>query len=270
MAWSDDSPFLYNNLQTISNQTIEVLLGGEALNYMDDQNFVKMKENSVTQMRPKLHIALKKKTRRSFCTAMLITIFYDYEWVYIPCDVQLSSNYFLCEKSPTLLTNLTTVIVSRGHSCITFHIFIGGSCWTINKSPGGQVNAASKNLDKLLNPFLTAWSLGTDTRNIIAVTDKQSQTKCFVTIGLAFQLIKSWKIHNCTRKQVKFHLRRKITPPITDNCDTPKHFKCGNQFCLLSLYICDGRADCPDQSDETNCTAHNVTNDVRFHCVSGK
>ena len=94
MAWSDDSPFLYNNLQTISNQTIEVLLGGEALNYMDDQNFVKMKENSVTQMRPKLHIALKKKTRRSFCTAMLITIFYDYEWVYIPCDVQLSSNYF--------------------------------------------------------------------------------------------------------------------------------------------------------------------------------
>ena len=250
---------------------MEALLDSEAIDYMVDKNFATLKENSLTQMRPKLHIAFKKRTtRRPLCTAILITLFYDYEWVLIPCDVQILGNYFICEKSSTLSANLKTIIITRGQSCLTLHIFIEGSCWTISNSPGGQAYTVSKNLHKLLNPFLTAWSFGTETRNDIAVTDKQSQVKCLVTIGLGFQRIKSWKINNCTKKNVKFHLIRTVTPSINDNCDVPRHFKCGNQFCLLSVYICDGIVDCLDQSDENNCTAHNVTNHVQFHCFSGK
>ena len=250
---------------------MEALLSSETLNYMDDGNFATMKEEKITQMRPKLRIVIKKRTsQRLLCTAMLVKLFHDYEWVHIPCNIQLSSNYFICEKLSTPSRNLTSVIISRGQSCLTLHIFIGGSCWTISDSPGDQLYIVSKNLYKSLNPFLTAWSLGTKIRKYIAVTEKRSQTRCFVTIGLDFQRIKRWKINNCRKKLIKFYLKRTISPVITDQCDTPRHFKCANQFCMLSLYICDGLADCPDQSDENNCTAHSVTNDIKFHCISGK
>ena len=250
---------------------MEVLLGSEALDYMDDENFAIMKEKKIIQMMPKLRIVFKKgTTRRSLCTAMLITLFHDYEWVHIPCDIQLYSNYFICEKFSTLSRNLTSLTLSRGQSCLTLHIFIGGSCWTISNSPGDQLYTLNKDLYKSLNPFLTAWSLGIEIRNDVAVTEKQSQTKCFVTTGLEFQRIKRWKVHNCRKNPIKYYLKRIISPVITDHCDTPRHFRCANQFCILSLYICDGLADCPDQSDENNCTAHSVRNDEKFHCISGK
>lgn len=35
-----------------------------------------------------------------------------------------------------------------------------------------------------------------------------------------------------------------------NHCTLEAHFDCGNDFCILKEYVCDGLMDCPDERDE--------------------
>ena len=68
------------------------------------------------------------------------------------------------------------------------------------------------------------------------------------------------------------------------------HFKCANNLCVLTTYVCDGIQDCEDNSDELNChdtpktvlegtmTSSNGTGDLQYdnctelhlYCGSGE
>ena len=271
--WSDSTPNRYDNIQTLPNALKITLLNSYTKDYTDDKHFDTMKEARIQHMQPKIRLAMNNMylntTADSSCTAILISLFTNYEWIHIPCDVQLTSNYFLCEKSITTQRNVSRVTVVREPSCPTLYTHVGGACWSIDNLPRGKTRQIDDTIHDLLQPFLNAWSLGIVNRKSVIVNDRNSRVNCISTIGLSFQRIKNWLISKCTNKSSKLYLLHKSLPLVSKKCDTPRHFMCDDGSCVLSTYLCDGRFDCSDQSDENNCEKNNLINDITFQCMSG-
>ena len=271
--WSDSTPYRYNNIQILSKALKTALLNSYIKDYTDDKHFAAIKEARIQHMQPKMRLAMNNMylntTADSSCTAILISLFTNYEWIHISCDVQLTSSYFFCEKSFTTQRNLSRVTVVCGPACPKLYTHVNGACWSINNIPRGKARQIDGTIYDLLQPFLNAWSLGIVNRRSVIVNNRNSRVNCIRTIGVSFQRVKNWLISKCTFKNRKFYLLHKSLPLVSKKCDTPRHFMCDDGTCVLSTYLCDGQFDCSDQSDEDNCEKNNLINDIKFQCISG-
>ena len=271
--WSDSTPYRYNNIQTLPNALMTALLNGYTKDYLDEKHFDTVKEARKQHIEPKIRLAVNNMylntTDDSLCTAILVSLFTNYVWIHIPCDIQLTSNYFFCEKPITAQRNVSRVTVVLVPSCPKLYTHVSGACWSIDNTPRGRAPQINETIYDWLQPFLSAWSLGFVNRRSVVVNDTGSHVDCISTIGLSFQRVKNWVVTNCTQGSNKFYLVHKSLKLISKKCDTPRHFLCDDGSCLLSTYLCDGRFDCSDQSDENNCENNNLINNIKFQCMSG-
>lgn len=48
-------------------------------------------------------------------------------------------------------------------------------------------------------------------------------------------------------------------------CLKPEYYKCANNKCIASVFVCDKENDCSDGSDENHC--HNVCHKVKMFLI---
>ena len=216
-------------------------------------------------------------TLSSSCAAIVTTLFNDFEWLQIPCDLELQGSYFVCERTIQIYASYKHKYIRNILACDESYIFIGETCWKIKQLSNllgnhyTPVNNANVNI---FEPLLNVWSFGrSDRKDVVVKQSSSSDIKtCISTIDLAFQRIKNWDIMRCSHLRVKVALVHMIVVNYTQDCDIPRQFACDNGECISSIYLCDGRNDCLDNSDELLCTANNsnIQRAIIFHCLSGK
>ena len=116
--------------------------------------------------------------------------------------------------------------------------------------------------------MLTFWSLANISRYTIRITTGH-QHGCLKRNGFEYQRFVCWGYYsNCRNSNSTVHyLLSSDIKHITHTCQQSTHFKCNDNTCVMSSYVCDVYTDCSDNSDEINCTAVCTNGNTTCHHV---
>ena len=213
---------------------------------------------------------------QNVCIVVILTLITKPTWNHIQCDVNLPDNYFLCESKVS--RSSATTYYRHKHCCHKLHTYHIGKCWFIqyNQLTTPQVRSSST-LYSSFFMILSAWAYGHTSRNHIQIYINSVIPICLSTNGLPNHFRKTWIGVLCKQNNVRvqsYALDHVHPATYTYTCSGVKHFKCMDDACILSSYVCDGLYNCPDKSDESNgvCTESDFRDDrcgdFRFHCRS--
>ena len=229
----------------------------------------------------------KSEHLRNACVAIFDTAVSVPLWIQVECSHTFEHNLFFCEY-PAIPLNLnqTYLYKRRNMFCQAMMVYINGSCWHISHSRNSTtLDVHTDSTLASINPMLTYWSLANISRYNIRINNHHRHN-CLKKIGFKYQRLVNWKYtDNCTIINSALHyLLPKHVSYYSHVCKSSTHFKCNDNTCILSAYVCDGQADCSDNTDEMNCTnvcthgntsCHNacvpiacVCSEVYFHCFS--
>ena len=201
------------------------------------------------------------------CAIVTINAFLNYEWLAVNCSKQFEDALFICEKNPhqriyeRMETNIT-------HGCNSRETLMGQYC--VHLSDLRQLSDATGKphlniyleeiIISILNHthYLTAWtrkhekdmSPGMSSISINLFNDNDT---CLHTDDLFFAEVKVWVARPCSMVSSRgLHITSART--FFQSC-TKQHFFCSVGTCILLSLVCDGQADCPDDSDELICNS---------------
>ena len=224
---------------------------------------------------------------RHACVAIFDTTVSDPFWLKMECSHTFEHNRFFCEY-PAIPLNLnqTYLYKRKDMFCQTMMVYINDNCWHISKHENFTI--PDVHTDSTLastSSMLTYWSLANVSRYSVGINNHHGHN-CLKRIGFKHQRLARWRYtHNCTNINSALHyLLPKTVSYYNDVCKFSSHFTCKDNTCILSAYVCDGYADCSDNSDEINCTevctqgndsCHHacvstacVCSDMYYHCLS--
>ena len=209
------------------------------------------------------------------CTMLVKTPHINYKWYLIGCTTIFENMCVVCEKKMhTLEHNYTKITLIRNITfCPKFYVYNTGSCFKISTKKS-NILLKQNIFPNTLNCLLNKWSLGNDSRiSMYMYTDYNTKHICLKTRDFDHQLLKNWRISNCTDSL--FYLEEKKVKYFLHNCSPGKHFECSNGECILNSYICDGKFDCYDKSDELMCefdlkSSSTICSAFFFRCSDNK
>ena len=224
---------------------------------------------------------------RNACVAIFDTTVSNPFWLKVECSHAFEHNMFFCEY-PAIPLNLNQSYLykRKGIFCQSMMVYINENCWHI--SHHGNSVIPDVHTDSTLvsiSSMLTYWSLANISRYSIIISNHHGHN-CLKRIGFKYQRLANWNYKvNCTNiNSTLQYLLSKHLSYYSHACKSSSHFKCNDNTCILSAYVCDGHADCSDNSDELNCTkvctqgndsCHHacvstacVCSDMYYHCLS--
>ena len=224
---------------------------------------------------------------KNSCVAIFNTPVSDPFWIQVECSHTFLHNYFFCEY-PAIPLNLkhTYLYKRKNIFCQAMMVYIDGSCWHISRY--GILTTVHVYTDSTMvsiSSMLTYWSIGNISRYSIRIY-KHHRYNCLKRIGFKHQRLVKWRYtNNCTSINSTLHyLIPKHVSYYSHVCKSPSQFMCKDNTCILSAYVCDGYADCSDNTDEMNCSevctqgnnsCHHacvssacVCSDMYYHCLS--
>ena len=182
------------------------------------------------------------------CSAIFYTLFTDPTWTPIPCDKQFNLTFFLCESSLSQTTTSLTILAHNQY-CSAGYTLVSDICMKFTEFLSDGNIPLTIDSHKLLHNTLSAWSLGDNTRLSVMFPDYST---CLLTNSLSEVRVKEWFASDCSR-DVAFVISLHMPASHQIVCNEAQHFKCSNLVCILTTYVCDGTADCKDESDEKGC-----------------
>ena len=223
---------------------------------------------------------LYSSTRES-CSVITTNVFLNFEWLPINCSRRIEYAAYICEQKLSYDPGIGRSPISSGGRCCRVHeTILGIYCLHLSEFVYKQTMIKStKTIKDLLlqsTNYFTAW-----TRRHISVTIPGDSTVeisimqhqiCLYTKSLFFAEVKEWFIKSCALNQTKF-LNIRLSDKNDKLCG-PSQSKCLDGTCILSAYWCDGTADCPDKSDEKNCSdfyhPNDNNKDRKYRCQESK
>ena len=207
------------------------------------------------------------------CVALFVTPVRDPVWLQIGCSHPFERNWFLCEHPGVPMNfNQTYLIRRKDIFCQGNMVYVIRKCWRVSRNRYSKVIAVHKDSTSLLSisSMLTFWSLANISRYTIRINTGHHHG-CLTRNGFQYQRFVSWGHYsNCRNINATVHyLLSSNVRQTTHTCQQSTHFKCNDNTCVISSYVCDGYSDCLDNSDEINCTAVCTQDNTTCHhaCV---
>ena len=224
---------------------------------------------------------------RNPCVAIFDTAVSDPFWIKMECFHTFEHNIFFCEY-PTIPLNLNQTYLYKRKDifCQSMMVYINENCWHISLYGNSMtLDIHTGSALASLSSMLTYWSLANISRYSIRINNQHGHN-CLKRIGFKHQRLVNWRhTDNCSsiHSTLQYLLARHVSY-YSHACKSSSHFKCNDDTCILSAYVCDGHADCFDNTDEENCTdvctqgndtCHHacvspvcVCSDMYYHCLS--
>ena len=188
------------------------------------------------------------------CFALFYPLFAEPVWVSIGCNVILKNVYFICEF-PIRIKKRSPIYYRPDLLCHTKYIFAAGKCWEIVQQSATATRPSSGQLKKLQH-HLAAWSFGHNSRKIIGIRNYAKQQCCLKTHSFQFYRLKTFiESTDCGNTKPNYTLVSRNISTYSFICDIKSQHICDLKTCILNTYLCDGKYDCFDKSDEDDCTA---------------
>ena len=207
------------------------------------------------------------------CTALFQLSTEDPMWVTVPCTARLNLGIVICEYDRN--TSMPALPVKRAtRECSTMDsVYAKGSCYNIYKKqqalkdetfPCGFCPLCHERLARIQALEVMAPYLGhilgshprrvllrlNDTSLVLVRSDHNDMLYSDVMQSILPMSEHTKVPSNSTEDAL---LCEENVTLIADTCIHGQH-QCDDGTCILDLYACDGSYDCPDGSDEINCT----------------
>ncbi len=216
-------------------------------------------------------LSLPQPSRLHNCTVLFQLSTDDPMWVTVPCTAQLNLGIVICEYDRnTSMPALPMIRATR--ECYTRDsIFTNGSCykmynnrvWKHQHVVCGFCPLCSERLATIqaleaLAPYFGRMFGSRPKRVLFRVND--------TTVALArsdhYDMTYSDVIIRNTSEHTEVHNKHaedglvceQDSATVAANSCLHGHYRCADGTCILDFYACDGSHDCPDGSDELNCT----------------
>ena len=185
------------------------------------------------------------------CAILVKTPHINYKWHIVNCSTEFTYIGVVCEKKIQTWKRDNITLRRNNTFCPTYYIYNAASCFKIST----RKFALSSIQDVFPNTLfyvLNKWSYGNVSReNMYVYINNNAKHRCLETRDFHHQELKNWRITNCTDSQ--YYLEKRDINYFVYNCMPGRYFECSDGECILNIYICDGKFDCYDKSDELMC-----------------
>ncbi len=285
--WLDGSPILYGDwlntrygiLLNVSSN-VSSFRRHATLSRTQYHRYVPLKVNHIHQPLP-FWTALTKQQPTSDnstrCTGKFLLSKMSSPWMKIPCDVRMENSLVICEMTRHFLAQTTFTTKTIYLLCSLGWILSNKICFMLIQF---STQAAASAIDPLLPGPMASQLATLDQALAISVylsklirspfsnktilVQKTSSTclsissLIWIDISLATSKspisIKPFSCSNFSIAPDLILLQKPAISNIRRSC-LQGQFTCSDGTCILTRYICDGKPQCPDHTDETDCNS---------------
>ena len=296
-AWDNGQPLAYRNWaddMTIINKHASVYIYSHdkvfyrmlkrsfaihwiITRYDNDENFTFLEPHYDKNKQPDYGIPLPTVHNHSLLCGMISTRFLTFgKWLLVNCTEKIPHYAIVCEKRSQQEALEQKKLRRSTHECLHNEVYAKGFCFTlVRRKEWKQANISfNMLLFKRVETYLTKWSRGRT--HIVGYSSyNTSHGLCFkkLCVNCKDHDNHDWHHQNltCPMKTTEFWLHQSREVPVEAECATavPQH-QCGDGTCIMAQYKCDNIPDCPDRSDEVNCSSVCTANyNCSTYCPKG-
>ncbi len=194
-------------------------------------------------------------------------------WVTVPCTIQLNLGLVICEYDNKNSIPAFPLVRSTRECSALDHFFIDGFCYSIYKSqvwepkylPCGFCPLCDERLATIqafetMAPYI-GHIIGSQPKRVLLQLNQTTTVmvrsdhhdRLYSDVMLSI-LVMSEHPGDYNRSTEYGIVCEKDTVTVAADTCLSGQFQCNDGTCILDVYACDGSFDCPDDSDEVNCT----------------
>ena len=197
---------------------------------------------------------------KSICTVLSSNLLTFGEWVNVNCDKEIYKSAVVCEKTRIKIRRDIQILSRQIKECSKFDVMVESTCYFLSdlRSTGFDNNKKSSSLKDghiliQLGMLLTKWTRGI--ASSVLFFKNSTHTICAKRLceTCGDHIIHDWIVRKQCHNQTKPWLYQTMQRRNDQMC-MKTQFACLDKTCILEHYLCDGKYDCPDFSDENNCS----------------
>ena len=177
------------------------------------------------------------------------------QWMLVNCNENILHPMLVCEKRIPKREIKNPHIRRARYECVHNGVYVNGSCFTFLRHLEKYCISYKINIH-LLTMVLSKWSRSrTQIIGYAHLNDSHGWcVKRFSAEHIEHDIHNWYDDIKCNLKDIKFWLCQSKLHHIQTKCIGATQHRCNDGTCIMAHHVCDNIQDCPDNSDEENCS----------------
>ena len=216
----------------------------------------------------KMHSSSSIDVSKHVCMSLSTLVYNRFHWFPVNCSSLYINASFICEKNKRVRSTKAMQLFREVRECKMHEIMIEFRCFHSIHTKQPTHLYFNNSVIEMLSKYMTAWTLihineMTIFNNVkVICVFQKARCECFKTVNTFFSDKKIWSSSDkssalCDSGNItsvdKYIVVTSPIVQITNYCVSTGQYRCDDETCIVAHHQCDGKYDCPDGSDETDC-----------------